>query len=292
MNCETFRFHVGGFSCIAIRDAANRYPLGMFLTNLPKERYEPRLRQRGEDTEEIELPYTCLVIETGRERVLVDTGMGSNSFIPGKGNLLVQLCAEGIQPEEIDTVMISHAHPDHIGGVLTVDGKLAFPNARYVMFRKEWDFWMSSPSLAELPVDESFKKNMLDCARRNLPGIQPQLDLVYPDTEIVPGITAIAAFGHSPGQMGLEISSGEQRLLFVADAIVHPLHLEYPETIGVTDHRPGEMVSTRIRLLEKATRENVLVSTSHFDFPGLGHVIPTGESWEWRPIPAACASGN
>jgi glyoxylase-like metal-dependent hydrolase (beta-lactamase superfamily II) len=79
-----------------------------------------------------------------------------------------------------------------------------------------------------------------------------------PDTEIVPGITAIAAFGHSPGQIALEISSVEGRLLFVADAIVHVLHLEYPETIGMTDHRPSQLVETRIRLLEKAARKNRL----------------------------------
>ena len=150
------------------------------------------------------------------------------------------------------------------------------------MLRKEWDFWMSNPTLAELPVDESFKKGMLASAQKNLPGIQAQLDLVDPDTEIVPGIMAIAAFGHSPGQMGLDISSVEQRLLFVADAVVHPLHLEYPESIGVTDHRPSEMVGTRIRLLEKAAREKSLVSTSHFSFPGLGQVAPKGNRWEWR----------
>ena len=75
------------------------------------------------------------------------------------------------------------------------------------MLRKEWDFWMSNPSLAELPVDEGFKKAMLASAQKNLPGVQAQLDLVDPDTEIVPGMTAIAAFGHSPGQMALEISS-------------------------------------------------------------------------------------
>jgi glyoxylase-like metal-dependent hydrolase (beta-lactamase superfamily II) len=154
------------------------------------------------------------------------------------------------------------------------------------MFQKEWDFWMSNPSLGELPVDDSFKKGMLASAQKNLPGVQAQLDLVNPDTEIVPGIAAIAAFGHSPGQMALEISSAGQRLFFVADSIVHPLHLEYPETIGVTDHVPSQMVETRIRLLEKAARKKSLVSTSHFAFPGLGRVVPKGESWEWEPMSA------
>src|SRR5207302_10520817 len=117
----------------------------------------------------------------------------------------------------------------------------AFPKARYVMFQKEWEFWMAGPSLAELPVDESFKAAMLASARKNLPPVQQQLDLLQPETEILSGISAIAAFGHSPGQMGLEISSAGQQLLFVADAIILPLNFEYPEACGVTDHQPVQM---------------------------------------------------
>jgi glyoxylase-like metal-dependent hydrolase (beta-lactamase superfamily II) len=279
MKSETFHFQVGTFSCIAIQDDAQRYPIAMFLTNLAKERYGPELLRRCEDPQYIDLPYTCLFINTGRERLLVDTGIG-----PTQGKLLPLLRAEGIETHEIGTVILSHGHSDHVGGSLNGTGQPAFPNARYVMFRKEWDFWMSNPSLAELPVDEGFKKAMLASAQKNLSGVQAQLDLVDPETEICPGITAIAAFGHSPGQMALEISSAEQRLLFVADAIVHPLHLEYPETIGMTDHCPSQMVETRIRLLEKAASEKSLVSTSHLAFPGLGRVVPNGESWRWQPI--------
>lgn len=282
MKSETFRFHVGHFSCIAIQDDAPLYPIGMFLTNLAEERYEPELLQRGQDPQNIELPYTCLFINTGRQRLLVDTGIGVDSLRPTQGRLLPLLRAEGIEPHQIDTVVLSHGHPDHIGGTLNQAGQPAFPDARYVMLRREWDYWMSNPSLEELPVDESFKKNMLTSAQKNLPGVRGQLDLVDPETQIVPGIIAIAAFGHSPGQMGLEISSAEERLIFVADAIVHPLHLEYPESIGATDHRPSEMVATRIKLLEKAAREKCLVSTSHFAFPGVGYVVPKGNRWEWR----------
>jgi len=284
MNLETFHFRVGDFSCIAIRDAANRYPLGMFLTNLLKEQYEPLMRQRGEDLEEIELPYTCLVIQTGRERVLVDTGMGFNSFVPGKGKLLDHLRTEGIQPEGIDMVIISHAHPDHIGGVLAEDGQLAFPNARHVMFKEEWSYWMSNPSLVELQVDEGFKEGMKSSARKNLLAIQGQLDLLERESQILPGLSAIHAFGHSPGQMALEISSAGERLLFVADALILPLNLQFPETRGVTDHQPEAMVATRLRLLGKAAAEKSLVSVSHFPFPGLGRVIPKGSRWEWQPF--------
>jgi glyoxylase-like metal-dependent hydrolase (beta-lactamase superfamily II) len=256
----------------------------MFLTNVAAEQYEPRLLARGEEPGNINIPYTCLFIDTGRDRLLVDTGVGVDRSRPAQGRLLLLLRAEGIEPQQIGTVILSHGHPDHVGGCLNPAGQPAFPNARYVIFRQEWDFWMSNPTLLELPVDESFKKGMLASAQKNLSSVQSQLDLLDPDTEIVQSITAIDAFGHSPGQMGLDISSGEDRLLFVADAVVHPLHLEYPEAIGMTDHRPSQMVETRIRLLEKAAREKSLVSTSHFAFPGMGYVVPKRNRWEWKPM--------
>jgi len=152
------------------------------------------------------------------------------------------------------------------------------------MFQKEWDFWMSGPSLAELPVDGGFKAEMLASVRKNLLPIQGQLDLLRQETEVLPGISAIAAFGHSPGQMALEISSRGEHLLFVADSVILPFNLEYPETRGVTDHQPVEMVPTRLRLLDKAAKEKPLVSTAHFAFPGLGHVVPKENRWEWQPL--------
>ena len=274
MNSETFRFRLGTFSCIAIKDGVGRYPIGMFLTNLARERYEPELLERGEDPQQWELPFTCLFIDTGRERVLVDTGYG--------GRLASLLRGEGIKPGEVTTVILSHGHEDHIEGCLNEAGKPAFPNARYVMFRKEWDYWMSNPTLEELPVDDSFKKKMLASARRNLPAIEGQLEFVDPDTEIVPGVIAITAFGHSPGQMGLEILSAGERLLFLADAVVLRQHLEYPEAVGCTDHLPSEMITTRIKMLEKAAVDKLLVSTSHLPFPGLGYVVPKGKRWAWQ----------
>jgi glyoxylase-like metal-dependent hydrolase (beta-lactamase superfamily II) len=114
--------------------------------------------------------------------------------------------------------------------------------------------------------------------------VQAALELVEPEAEIAPGIRAIALFGHTPGQLGLEISSAGERLLFAADAIIHPLNLRYPEAIARVDYNPEEMVATRMRFLEKAARDKSLVATSHFPFPGVGYVIPEGNRWEWKPI--------
>jgi len=277
---ETVRFEVGRFSCLALKDGGARYPVAMFLTNIDRERYEPWLRERGQDPECVDVPYLCLVIDAGSERVLVDTGTG---VARGGGGLLPLLRREGIEPHTIGTVILSHGHGDHVGGNLDADGKPAFPKARHVILRKEWDFWMSSPSLEEWSIDESMKKSVLVFTERNLSGVEACIDLIEPGTEIVPGVSALAAFGHSPGHMGLDIRSAGERLLFVADAVVLPAQFAFPEAVGMTDHRPAEMVATRLALLEQAARGGHLVCASHLPFPGLGYVKARGAHWEWQP---------
>jgi glyoxylase-like metal-dependent hydrolase (beta-lactamase superfamily II) len=259
----------------------------MFLTNLDKEVYEPRLRESGQRAGELALPYTCLFVDTGRHRVLLDTGIGAFPLGPTQGRLVALLRDQGVEPGEIDTVVLSHAHPDHLGGSVDAEGRPAFHNARYVMARKEWDYWTSNPSLAELGLDDNFKAYILATTKRVLAGVQPQLDLIQPDKEIVPGVIAIAAYGHTPGHMMIEVTLDGQRLLFAADAVILPLHLEFPETISAVDHMPAEMVATRIKVLEKAAREKPLVLISHFPFPSLGHVVPKGDRWGWRSMEAA-----
>jgi len=137
--------------------------------------------------------------------------------------------------------------------------------------------------LAKMDVDEHLKI-LRTLALNNLLPIQGQLDLVDRETEIVPGIRAVAAPGHTPGHMALAISSGGEQLLVIADAVLHPIHLEQPEWYAVVDFIPEQAVATRRRLLNRAAAEKALVLAFHFPFPGLGHVVQKGEGWQWRPI--------
>lgn len=290
MNTEIYRFKLGTFECMAVSDGTFTYtppnfppPATFLFANAPKERLEQVLREHNlplEQWVEWISPYICLLVNTGKHLVLVDTGAGGLGQNTGK--LLRNLRAGGITPEDIDTIILTHGHPDHIGGNTNAEGKPAFPNARFVMWKDEWDFWNSD--LAGLKVDEHTRELLSMLARKNLPPIQSQLDLIDHEAEIVPGIQAIAAPGHTPAHMALAISSGIERLLCISDAALHPIHLEQPDWHAAIEFAPQQVVTTRRQLLKRAETEKALVLAFHFPFPGLGHVIQREEGWQWKPI--------
>ena len=290
MNTGNYHFKVGNFECTAVSDGTLAYappifppPSTFLFANAPRESLEQTLREYNLQPEkwvEWTSPYICLAVNTGEHLVLVDTG--ADGLAPSTGRLLQNLQAEQIAPKDIDTVIMTHGHPDHIGGNTDVEGKPAFPNARYVMWQDEWDFWTSGQ--AEKMLDEHSSEVLMKFARENLPPIQGQLDLVDHETEIVPAIRAVAAPGHTPGHMALAISSENEQLLYISDTALHPIHLERPEWCAVVDLAPEQVVATRHKLLDRAAAEKALVLAFHFPFPGLGHVVQKGEAWQWQPI--------
>jgi glyoxylase-like metal-dependent hydrolase (beta-lactamase superfamily II) len=232
-------------------------------------------------------PYTCLLVETGRHVMLVDTGLGAASRTSGA--ILGRLEMAGIRPKDVDTVVLTHAHPDHIGGAVDMRQPKAprpmFPNARYVISELEWEFWMDGHAgRGGLRLPAEFQSAMESTARRSLTALRHQLEMVECETEVVPGVRVIPAPGHTPGHLALLLASEGRQLLNVGDAAVHPLHLEHPDWENGFDQEGGRAVETRRALLERATAENMYVMGFHFPFPSVGRVAARAEGgWEWRP---------
>ena len=136
---------------------------------------------------------------------------------------------------------------------------------------------------AELKLPEEAKKLLINVARYNLLPIKDQVDLVE-ETEVVPGISLIEASGHTPGQMAVAATSDSEKLLYLSDIVLHPIHLERPEWHSSVAVTPGKIVSTRQKILSKVASDKTLVQAFHFPFPGLGYLVQKGEGWQWQPI--------
>jgi glyoxylase-like metal-dependent hydrolase (beta-lactamase superfamily II) len=287
MSTSSYHFKVGQFDCALVLDGTFDYPhpAQIMFAGAPPDRLVSTLQAHGLDPETWEAyvsPYPSLVINTGEHLVLVDTGAGS--FGPDTGKLIPNLRAADIEPEKIDIVIITHGHIDHIGGIVDAEGRHLFPNARYVMWREEWEFWTGRPDLSPLPIPDGLKQVLLDSARTQLPPIRDRVDLIDEEGEIVPGIEAIAAPGHTPGHMALRIRSEGEQLLYIVDAAIHPIHIEQPDWVTAVDLLPEQNVITRRRLLGQAAVEDALVLAFHFPFPGLGRVVLKDHGWRWQPL--------
>jgi glyoxylase-like metal-dependent hydrolase (beta-lactamase superfamily II) len=218
-------------------------------------------------------PYQCLLVRTDAAVVLVDTGLGAaqHPFGGSGGGLPAELARVGVPPEAVDVVVVTHGHLDHIGGNVS-EGAPAFPRARYVMSRADWEFWTSEEELATMSAVGAA------AAREHLPPLAAAgvLDLVDGEQDVAPGIRIVPAGGHTPGHLAVEVI-GE--LLYLTDALLHPLQGARPELGHGLDEDPEAATATLRALLGRAAA-SAPIACSHVD--GVFRVEPAGGPSSWR----------
>jgi glyoxylase-like metal-dependent hydrolase (beta-lactamase superfamily II) len=285
MEDEVVRIKVGEFSCTVFKDLMFKYLPKDFFVNASPQELEQSLKKYPLTADYIPSPFIAMLIQLHDKKILIDTGVGffekpvlvrGNSIV-FKGKLQQLLMKEKIEKEHITDVIITHFHPDHIGGIASENGQLNFPNARFHLHEEEWNFWHSSQSDNQPEQFKYFVKNNVTILK------ELNLHLISGDfVEIIPGLTAVKCGGHTPGQIALILHSDKDQLLYISDAFLHPLHIEKLDwrTNYDLDHENAKL--SRIKLLSLAYEEKMLVNAFHFDFPGLGRVDRTKSNWTWN----------
>jgi glyoxylase-like metal-dependent hydrolase (beta-lactamase superfamily II) len=276
---KPYHFKVGDFACIAVCDLDNADSIVGLYTNVSDEVVENATRALGYEVDAVPMPCTPLAIKAGDQWVLVDPGREQHKG-RDRGHFLRDLRAEGVSPEDIDLIVITHGHGDHVAGLTDGAGNLTYPNARYFMWKAEWEHWMSDEALAA--VD---KKRAANRRAMFLP-LRDKLTLLEAETEIAPGIRLVPMSGHTPGQCGVLVESSGERLLNIADSVHTPMQLAHPEWHTVWDVDPEKAVAVRRTWFERAAKERLLTMVFHLPFPSLGYIVQDGEAWKWQPVEA------
>jgi glyoxylase-like metal-dependent hydrolase (beta-lactamase superfamily II) len=232
---------------------------------VPTGQIKAALTARAVDGGQFAFPYNCLLIRAGGRLALVDTGMGAeqarHTGEPG-GRLMDSLAASGITAGQVDLVIISHAHSDHIGGLTVAAGGRRVPvftGARHYLWQAEWDFWTSEEGLAQVP------EVLAGAARTHLPPLHQAglVELVSEETEVLAGVRLLPAPGHTPGHLVVALTSGRDGALYLGDAVLDEANLAHPDWVSVVEWNPDMAVATRTALLEKAIAENRLLIAYH-----------------------------
>lgn len=277
---DFYRFKLGGFEVTIIRDGATSVagPYPAFGADQFEEDVHDLMAANHLPLKRFELPYSPVVVNTGNELVLFDAGNGS-ARRPASGYLPEGLRAAGYTPEQLDVVVITHCHPDHVGGLIE-NGAAAFPNARYVCGGQEYDFW----SQKELLEHDPAMARRARVVREKVVPLAPKMSFVKDEGEVLPGIRAIASPGHTPGHLAYHVESEGKRLLIWGDAIVHfVISFQRPDWPLGSDMDKEVAAESRMKLLGMAAADKIPVTGYHLPFPALGFVEPFEDAFRFVP---------
>ncbi len=273
---------LGKAELYALNDGGLRRPLGEeFVRNAPLEMVKALLASQKLPTDYVDIPFTAFLVVINGQKVLFDSGFADNGP-PTTGRLDANMAAAGFKPEDIDHVVISHYHGDHINGLLRKDGSLRFANAKVHVPSPEHAFWTSAEKMSAAPpaAQGGFKN-----AQRVMAGI-PADRLVMFDagSEVVPGVRSGAAFGHTPGMCIFDVSSEGQHFVYVADVTNVPSLFARSPDWAVAFDMDAEMArQTRRRVFDMLVKEKTLAGGYHFPFPAFGKMEKAGEGYTFVP---------
>lgn len=282
-----YRYKLGEFEVTVVTDGALAFPVEGFVTNVTPEQVRAALVSNFQSTDALSVPFTPVVVNTGARLVLIDTGLGEAAFQRTKGvvgQLANNLLAAGIDRANIDAVVISHFHIDHVDGLLTADGKPAFPNAEIFVPAAELKFWMDDGEMSRAPkgrIEGLFKNT-----RRIIGALGGKVTPYEGGKDILTGLTAVATPGHSVGHSSFVLSSGGKSVFIQGDVAHIPvLFVENPGWHAAIDQDPAMAEVTRRKVYDMLVAEKMLVQGFHYPFPALAHIEKTANGYREVLVP-------
>jgi glyoxylase-like metal-dependent hydrolase (beta-lactamase superfamily II) len=279
-----YRYKLGDYEIIQLMDGARTLPIpDNFVVNASRDEAIKAAAAAYMPEGKVTIPFSPMVVNTGSKLIAIDTGNGLGAYAANKGAVgqaRINMEAAGIDPKQIDIVIISHFHGDHIGGLKNADGSPAFPNAEIKVPAVEWAFWKDDANASKA---NAFNKAQFPNVKKMIDGLK--FTPYEADKEIAPGITSVFTPGHTPGHMSFVVASGSKKIMVQSDVSNVPsLFIKHPTWQAVFDNDPNLTIETRRKFYDMVLAEKMIISGYHFPYPCVGHVEKTGDGYQMVPV--------
>ncbi len=277
-----YKYKVGALEVTAVYDGIWRKPHDpAFIKDVSVDDTKAALAKAGLTTDFMPIPLTVVVLKMNGRTIMMDAGSGVGQWQANATHLPANMKAAGIDYKSIDTIMISHFHPDHVWGLMEKGTSApVFPNAELIVNATEYNWWTDPSRLAKLPEG---RKPAGKRIAENFPKWK-NWKLVDDGTEVVPGIRIMAAPGHTPGHSVYHVDAGSEQFLVSADTMYVPALLApHPEWQGSYDQDGAMAITTRHKIIDQVIADNVRICGSHFPFPGTGNFVKDGNAYAFTP---------
>lgn len=275
------RFQLGGWTVTTVFDGFFARPLEGFFRNAPLPEIQAASRDVYLPADRLVITFTVTFVQRGDILAVFDAGGGVTPAAATNGKMIANMAAAGIDPARVTHVIQSHFHGDHINGLLNAEGGRAFPNAQVFVPTTEWAWWSDAGNETRSP--ESQRGNFANKARRFAP-YEGRITQFQPGAEVIPGVTSMAAYGHTPGHTIFRVADGSNQMIFLADVTNRPeLMMARPDWQIVFDFDGDTASATRRRVLDMVATDRIRVTGYHFPFPASGHVARQGNGFRFVP---------
>jgi glyoxylase-like metal-dependent hydrolase (beta-lactamase superfamily II) len=282
-----YRYKVGTHEVTVVTDGVNRFRFpDSFVANKNRDEVNAAWTTLFQDKDQMVIPYSPIAVNTGSKLVVIDTGTSEANFERTKGaagQFHSNLKAAGIDAGQVDTVIISHFHGDHINGLLGKDNKFAFPKAEILVPAAEWKYFMDDAEMSKQTSDRM--KGVFSNLRRVFDALGRKVSQYEPNKEVAPGITSVATYGHTPGHMSFVIASGNSKVFVQSDVTNNPLFVRNPGFHLMFDQDAQMAEATRRKVYDMLAADKMMVQGFHYPFPALAFIEKAGSGYREIPVP-------